>query len=169
LLDGVSISHARGKRLDSGLFRAPGFESADVIHIASHAEINLDYPELARLTVSTKDGDESFLTPLDLRGIAVVADLVVLSACETTGVNTYSFDSNLGFVSAFLQSGAGAVVATLWPVADGFAAEFVLDFYAAMVDGVSPPEALAQAKRRVFAEAAASGKSDWPAFQIYIN
>lgn len=169
LLAGRSIHRARGEQLNVGLFREPAFESTDVIHIASHAEINLEYPELSRLLVSPKGGEAAFLTPLDLHGVSIAADLVVLSACETSGVNAWTFDSNLGFVSAFLQSGAGAVVATLWPVPDAFVAEFVLDFYAAMLAGATPPAALAQVKRRYMAEGAASGKLAWPAFQIYIN
>jgi len=169
LLKGGSVTSATGTQLDPGLFGRTEFASADVIHLASHARIDLEYPELSRLMVSSIGGQETFLTPLDLRGTAMNADLVVLSACETSGVNNYYFDSNLGFVSAFLESGAGAVVATLWPVGDAFATDFVLAFYAALLDGKNTPQALAEAKRRMIAEAAASGLPAWPAFQIYVN
>jgi len=168
-LEGKSITSARGKDLGPGLFDEPAFANADVIHIASHAEINLEYPELSRLNVSGGGDAAGFLTPLDLRGRPVSADLVVLSACETTGINAYSFDSNLGFVSAFLGSGAGAVVATLFPVADAFAADFVLDFYAAMMEGMNIPAALAEAKRGYISNSAAGARFDWPAFQVYVN
>ncbi len=169
LLAGKVVTSAREDSLDAGLFRLPAFAAADVVHIASHARINLEYPELSRLMVSGPGDQAAFLTPLSLRDVLLDADLVVLSACETSGVSAFSFDSNLGFVPAFLQSGAGAVVATLWPVADAFAAEFVLQFYAAMLEGKNVPAALAQVKRRHIAQSTAGEKPDWPAFQLYRN
>lgn len=174
-LDGIAgvladreLWSARGEQLGPELFGEPAFGQADVIHIASHARIDLEYPELSRLMVSGEEG-ERYLTPLDLRGRNISADLVVLSACETTGVNAWSFDSNLGFVSAFLDSGARAVVASLWPVADAFAADFMLAFYEAMIAGADAPAALASAKRLFMAGPPSGQIPDWPAFQIYIN
>jgi CHAT domain-containing protein len=46
---------------------------------------------------------------------------------------------------AFLQAGAGAVVATLWPVGDG-AADLMAAFHRALDGGRTPAEALRFAK-----------------------
>jgi CHAT domain-containing protein len=169
LFEGRVVSRRSGAQLSPELFRDTEFASANLVHLASHAQINLEYPELSRLLLSSVGGTAVYVTPLDLGRASLSADLVVLSACETTGVNRFSFDSNLGFVPAFLNSGARAVVATLWPVSDAFAAEFVLQFYAAMLAGANAPMALRQVKRRYIADPEAGANLDWLAFQIYIN
>jgi CHAT domain-containing protein len=171
LFDGKSVVTRSGKRLGAGLFEDPAFHSADLIHLASHSQINLEYPELSKLDVSTTDshGGLGYLTPMDLRGRQLSANLVVLSACETTGVNRFAFDSNLGFVQAFLNAGSNSVVAALWPVSDAFAADFMLDFYANMLDGDEPFQALARAKRRYMEEVSSDDGLAWASFQIYLN
>ena len=97
------------------------------------------------------------------------ADLVVLSACETTGVNSFQFDTNMGFVSEFLHAGAGAVLASLWPVSDRFAHEFMEDFYAQLLQGAGIPGALAEAKRRNLARDEHRDTLYWPSFQLYVR
>lgn len=169
LLAGKSITRNSSEGLRPDWIHGPAYGSADVIHLASHAQVNLEYPELSRLMLSADAGPAAYLTPLDLRRVPIKADLVVLSACETTGVNAFSFDSNLGFVPAFLHSGARAVVASLWPVADAFTAEFMLGFYEAMLQGAHAPQALAQVKRRYIADPADRRDLSWPSFQIYLN
>ena len=169
LFHGKYITRRSGVDLGLELFYDEAMANADLIHISSHARIDLEYPELSRIMLSGAEDGGGYLTPLDIRRLSLQADLVVLSACETTGINHFSFDGNLGFVQAFLDSGADAVLATLWPVPDAFAADFMLEVYKAMLEGVNTPSALAQAKRRLISDATARDNLDWPAFQIYIN
>ena len=53
----------------------------------------------------------------------------------------------LGLSSAFLGAGVPAVVASLWPVADGITAVLMERFYAELASGQSPAVALAVAQR----------------------
>lgn len=166
-----SVFKFTGEDFRRAIFSEPVFGEANLVHIASHGSINLEYPELSRLALSgglNADGDD-YLTPLDLHPVTIRAELVVLSACETTGVNAFSFDSNLGFVSAFLRAGANAVVATLWPVPDRHTRDFMLDFYAASLDGEEIPEALTSTKRRYMETAQPGVNRDWAAYQVYIE
>ncbi len=171
LLDGLEITRLTGPGLRPNLLFGPSYARSDLLHFASHGVINLEYPELSRLILSadTHSGEDRYLTPLDIRQTSLSADLVVLSACETTGVNSFSFDSNLGFVTEFLLAGADTVVASLWPVSDAFAYQFMLEFYSAMFQGMSAPQALAVAKRRFIAREQTPGPLDWPSFQIYLK
>ena len=57
------------------------------------------------------------LRQLDLRG-----RLVVLSACESAGGSVLSGEGPLSLARAFFAGGAGAVVATRWPLRDDDAA-----------------------------------------------
>jgi hypothetical protein len=158
-----------GPELVRGSFMDPAFTGADLVHLATHGTIHLDYPEGSRLLLSTPDSGTrpDYLTPLDIRGSTMQAALVVLSACETTGSNRFAFDSHLGFVTEFLQAGAGSVVASLWPVPDQGTGRFMSRFYARLLAGESTAQALAYAKRQGLAETPAGAGLDWVAFQLY--
>jgi CHAT domain-containing protein len=160
-----------GKNLSRAKFTAPAFSRADLIHIASHGTIDFEYPELSRLILSAQSygGNTDYLTPLDIRQLSIRADLVVLSACETTGQNNFHFDSNLGFVSEYLQMGAGAVIASLWPVSDRNTHKFMVDFYSEMLKGAQIPEALIRTKRENLHAQQGNSTLNWASFQIYIK
>ena len=159
------VTVVRGNGLRPEMLLDSRYARADLFHFAGHGEINLEYPELSRLMLS---GNEAYLTPLEIGRVPLAAGLVTLSACETTGVNRFIFDSNMGFVSEFLQAGAGAVVASLWPVSDAFARNFMQDFYTLLLRGASIRSALAEAKRRQLARDEQSSLY-WPAFQLYLR
>jgi CHAT domain-containing protein len=167
LFSGREVTTLTGDEFRSDLLTGQAFADADLMHFASHAEINLEFPELSRLFLSASpdSGDENYLSSMDLRRVPNRADLVVLSACETTGINSFTFDSNLGFVSGFLQTGARTVVASLWPVPDQYTRKFMQDFYSALLQGVSVPEALFATKRLYIDRAVEP--PNWPSFQVY--
>jgi CHAT domain-containing protein len=156
-----------GAALTAEAFRDGAFASADLVHLASHALIDRDYPELSRLIVSGGSATEpAFLTPADLAGTPLAARLVVLSACETVGVTRFDFDNRLGFVSQLLQQSDALVIASLWPVADRITGQFMADFYRELAATGSVPDALRAAKLRQRAEGRADDRS-WAAFQLF--
>lgn len=171
MFNGPQVTVIREAQLKSGFLQDEHYARADLFHFAGHGEINLEYPELSRLMLSGGDvnGGDSYLTPLEIGRVPLSADLVVLSACETTGVNSFQFDTNMGFVSEFLHAGAGAVLASLWPVSDRFAHEFMEDFYAQLLQGAGIPGALAEAKRRNLARDEHRDTLYWPSFQLYVR
>jgi CHAT domain-containing protein len=61
------------------------------------------------------------------------APLVTLIACASGRQTIQISDEPLGIVPAFLYGGAGAVISTLWPIADRDGAEFSRLFYAALL------------------------------------
>ena len=91
------------------------------------------------------------------------SQLVVLSACKTSGVNHFRFDSNLGFVTEFLHAGSKSVIASLWPVPDRQTATFMDNFYHLLAHGAAPADALIAAKRMSIDTAPVR---DWSAFQL---
>jgi CHAT domain-containing protein/tetratricopeptide (TPR) repeat protein len=149
-----------------GLSRAD-FGSADLIHIASHAVIDRAYPEFSyiRLSGQGEHGPE-MLTPADLRGRRITAQLAVLSACSTVGLNRFEYDTHLGFVSEFLHRGGSHVLASLWPIPDRATVDLMEDFYREARQAPNLAQALRAAKLRV---AAAPGASPgrWAVFQLF--
>lgn len=136
---------------------APG---ADLLHLACHGRFRADNPAFSSLQLG--DGP---LPLQDLRGLRLRARLVVLSACETGLSRLAPGDEVLGLVRAFTLAGAGAVVASLWPVDDAASADLIERFYAGLRAGADIAAALQAAQ----AEAAAAGAHPfhWAAFQAY--
>jgi tetratricopeptide (TPR) repeat protein len=156
-----------GRSLTGAALLRGAFASSDLVHLASHAVIDRDYPELSRLMVSGPgDGGSAYVTPADLDGIDLAARLVVLSACETVGLNRFDFDNRLGFVTQLLRQSDALVVASLWPVSDRVTAGLMADFYGELADSGDIPAALRSARLRQRA-AARPGDHSWAAFQLF--
>jgi CHAT domain-containing protein len=150
-----------GRQLDRSAFQHPAFKTAELVHIASHASIDMSYPELSRIELT-----RGFLTPADLSLRRIVAQLVVLSACETAGLSRFEYDTQLGFVTELLNAGALNVLATLWPVSDREADKFIARLYENLANGGSVQEALRSAKLATIKTEFATVRQ-WGSFQLY--
>lgn len=168
----AEITLVEGEELQLIPFTENRFLNADLIHIASHSQIDLAYPNLSTIALSSASKNNSegaFLTPLDIKSQHLSASLVVLSACETTGLNTFGLDANLGFVTAFLTSGAGAVVASLWALPDRKTEQFMRQLYSGIANGLEIEDALVMVKRNRIAGKDGGDIQQWAAFQLYRN
>jgi CHAT domain-containing protein len=103
-----------------------------VIHLATHARVDERALGRSAIALSAGDGEDGFVTAADLAALHLRADLVVLSGC-TTALGVFVGGEGIrGLTAPLLQAGAGAVLATLWPVGDHEAAAFARDFYSAL-------------------------------------
>jgi len=166
------IHFAISKNLTVDSFYGPEIETADIIHIASHAVLDVTYPELSRIYLGPISGNnasatDAILVPADIRATHFNADLVFLSACQTSGFNQFAFDSNLGFVSEFIDSGAGVVVASLWPISDSDTALLVKDFYSELKQNSNIATSLTNAKRAYIRSDPSNHVDVWAAFQLF--
>ena len=123
-------------------------QQADVVHIAAHARMNERFPLYAHLALYDRR-----LELHELMHQRIDARLVVLSACET-GHSAGTYDpiptsaDHVSFPRAFLTAGAGAVIATHWPVGDAEMVALMKAFYEQVrSQGPSLAEALAHAQR----------------------
>jgi CHAT domain-containing protein len=83
-------------------------------------------------------------------GLPLDGQTVVLSACRTIVGPDLKGDGLQGLARAFLQAGAGAVVASLWEVDDRATMMLMRHFYEGLArQGLSPDRALADAQRRL--------------------
>jgi len=167
------VSYSQDENLTIGTFSDANIKEADVIHIASHTVLNVDYPELSRIYLNPhfvgQDGaNTNFLVPADIRSQSYGADLVVLSACQTTGLNNFTFSSNLGFVSELLSSGPRMVVASLWPVADSDTVSLMKEFYASLRQDSNVISALTNLKRTYIKTSASNRVEVWASFQLFM-
>jgi tetratricopeptide (TPR) repeat protein len=115
--------------------------SADVIHLACHAQFRTDNPVFSALHLH-----DGVLTAEAIGALRLPGVNVVLSGCETALSDAGGGDEMFGLTRAFLVAGASRVLAALWPVDDATTAELMFDLYAGLRRGQSPGAALRHAQ-----------------------
>ena len=123
-----------------------------IIHLAAHAVVNDERPELSGIALSMVDergrARDGFLRLHDVYNMPLSATLVVLSACSTALGRDTPGEGLIGLARGFLHAGADRVVASLWEVDDRASAALMGRFYQALLQrGVSAPAALREAQR----------------------
>ena len=141
----------RAEALDGGQARESTFRSADfarypVIHFATHGLVNESRPGRSGLVFSAESGEDGLLQMSEIYRLPLLADLVVLSACQTALGREVTGEGIVGLTRAFFYAGARSVVAALWNLNDRFAAEFIERFYSEVRAGHSTEEALRRTK-----------------------
>ena len=154
----------------AGLLSPPLAESElrgrSVLHLATHAHADDERPWWSDIYLGPGRGAEGHASLRAYRIAAsdFAADLVVLSACETAAGRVLSGEGVLGLSSAFLAAGSPVVVATLWPVEDHAACEFMDVFYGELSAGRTVAEALAAAGAALRGDPRTSHPFAWSAF-----
>lgn len=122
-----------------------------ILHFATHALPNAKHPELAGLVTTLVDQEgkptHGFFHTHAIENLALTAELVVLSACQTAGTPLEG-EGLVGLSHGFLKAGARAVLVSLWNIDDAATRHLMTAFYEAMVrEGDPPAEALRKAQR----------------------
>jgi len=117
----------------------------DIIHLATHAELNENDPLSSAVLLAKSDMEDGRLEVREIFGMDLKANLVVLSACETGLGKLSSGDELVGLTRAFIYAGTPSVVASLWSVDDSSTAQFMASFYKNLKT-MSKVEALRQAQ-----------------------
>lgn len=121
-------------------------EAADIVHIASHAVVNEDFPMDSELLFAEGGGASSLSIGELGRVHASGPRLVVLAACGTARGPVYRLEGVMSLARAFMEIGAPQVVATLWDVDDASAGRVFDGFYSGLIRGSSPVDALRAAQ-----------------------
>jgi CHAT domain-containing protein len=143
------------------------------IHIASHATVNAEVPELSALILSSYTAEgrpvDGKVLGADIMTLQLNADLVVLSACDTALGKNVAGEGLMGLRYVALARGARSVVSSLWEVPDVAAANLMDGFYRSLVRSKAPVDvALSQAMRGMITR----GQSDpalWAAFTATVS
>jgi CHAT domain-containing protein/tetratricopeptide (TPR) repeat protein len=159
---GVELRLHRGEKPVSEL--TTDLPRWDVLHFAAHAEADASTPWRAGFLLGRGAGDDAYLRASRVAGMTLRARLAVLSGCQSAGAATLAGEGALGLASAFLCSGARSVVATLWPVEDRVAQQFMTEFYAALARGQTVAGAVGEAQRALRSRGETANARDWAAF-----
>jgi len=138
-----------------------------IIHFACHALFNKRYPFRSALVLSQNRGTENdgLLQMREIYALAMTAELVVLSACQTGQGRLEKAEGSIGLARPFFFTGARSVIASLWPISDRTTVTFMREFYSGFIKGRSAADALRQAKKRML-ESAWSHPYYWAAFML---
>ena len=124
---------------------------ARVIHLATHGLLEYGAPEASgvsdspgAIALTADDEYDGLLTTAEISLLALSADLVVLSACDT-GLGEITGDGVVGLSRALMGAGAANVVVSLWSIPDAPTATLMAEFYQQLQQGVSKSQALRQA------------------------
>lgn len=134
---------------------------APVVHLATHAEFRADNPLFSGLKLA-----DAWLTTLDIFGLELDASLVTLSGCHTGRGVVGGGEELLGLSRAFFAAGAASLLLSLWAVEDGSTAEFMQQFYAALVRGQTKAASLRQAQQAFMADERYSHPYYWAPFAL---
>jgi CHAT domain-containing protein len=164
----LSARPLTGGEADEGMVKArlPG---ATVAHFATHGRADPLRPAFSLLVLARPrpgSAEDGFLHAFEIEALRMRAQLVVLSACETGKGSPRGSEGVMALDRAFLIAGAGAVVSSLWQVADDATAALMSAFYQSLSRGRPADAALADAMGQVRAEPRWSDPRYWSAFRL---
>jgi len=117
----------------------------DVLHFATHAQLNEDDPLSSAVLLAREGKEDGRLEVREIFGMDLKANLVVLSGCDTALGKLSTGDELVGLTRAFIYAGTPSVVASLWSVDDSSTAQLMASFYRNLKT-MSKAEALRQAQ-----------------------
>jgi CHAT domain-containing protein len=107
--------------------------------------------------------DKGLLTATEIAQLKTLADLVVLSACDT-GRGTITGDGVLGLARSWMAAGASSVVVSLWAVNDQSTSVLMQQFYQGLKGQPDRAVALRQAMLTTMQQY--PSPYDWAAFSL---
>lgn len=139
-------------------------QPTQILHIAAHGECRLDQPDLSYVQLA--DGQ---LYTDDLLQLDLSYELVTVSACETGRAKIAARDELIGLGRGFLYAGAGALLLSLWQVADASAFRFMERVYRTLQSGGTKAAAVREAQCSMLGEDTGLHPAYWGAFQLVGN
>jgi CHAT domain-containing protein len=164
----IQIHVSLGCAAVAGALRRAAADHVDLLHIATHARVDSQRPRLSALALapeSTADRSGASFGLLEILDLKLNSSLVVLSACDTSRGRLLPGEGVLGPAQAFLQAGAGAVVASFWRVDDQATSKFMQRFYYFLLLEHLP--AATALRRAQLEQADHLSLHDWAAFGLY--
>lgn len=116
-----------------------------IIHLATHATLDLEKPLYSKLFFSGEAAPEALFLH-ELLQYELSADLAVLSACNTGRGELITGDGIMSLAKGFAYAGCPSVLMSLWQVNDHATATIAKGFYNELREGKAKDEALRLAK-----------------------
>jgi CHAT domain-containing protein len=137
-----------GKNATEGAFKALPLSDFGIMHFAVHGVSSSRFPDRAALVLGTsqESKDDGLLQVREIRDLPIDADLVTLSACDTSSGRLLGEEGIASLERAFLLAGAKSVIASLWTDDDTFTIALMKRFYGHLAEGDDKDASLRNAK-----------------------
>ena len=140
------------------------------LHFVTHGTASRTRP-LESAVILSPEGDSYKLYARDVVTRHLNAQLVTISACNTSGNRTISGEGLVGLSWAFLRAGAHNVIGSLWEVSDASTPQLMDALYSGLQRGKDPAAALRDAKLGLLhstdRDSAFKRPFYWAPFQLY--
>jgi CHAT domain-containing protein len=147
-----------------------GPEQFSYIHFVTHGTANsVDPLESAVILSRQSAADDSYkLYARDILKHPINANLVTISACNSSGTRAVAGEGLIGLSWAFLRAGAHNAIGSLWEVGDMSTPQLMDRLYSGLERGEQPADALREAKlAQIHSEDAVRKPFYWAPFQLY--
>ena len=140
-----------------------------IIHFGTHGMMDPEHPETSGIILSFVDrngqAQDGVLRVAEIYDLRLVADLVVLSACQMALGKNVKGEGLIGLTRGFMYAGTPRVVASLWRVDDESPAELMQIFYRGIVkEGKRPAAAFRAAQIEMLGNKRWHAPHYWAAF-----
>jgi CHAT domain-containing protein len=140
---------------ESALKRAD-LSGVGLLHVAAHAVVDDLHPYRSAILLAPGDGEDGFLQMRDIVELELGGTIVVLAACRSADGSRSASEGVFSLARAFLDAGAGAVVANLRVLDDAESQRLLDPFFRALERGDTLGAALREARRRARADGSSS-------------
>ncbi len=151
----LDIEHIFGRR-ESRIFLRERFHKKNfekyasrsrVLHIATHFITNIHYPRYSSLLFSSRKKERPFdyFFAHEIFKLKINADLVVLSACESSEKSLQGLQGLRGMTASFRNAGVRSMIVSMWPV-DEHSSQLIPLFYQQYRQGKKSASSLRAAK-----------------------
>lgn len=141
-----------------------------ILHLATHGLSDHENQQLSYVAFNQSSGilnKAELLYFNELPNLPIAAEMVVLSACETSLGPVATGESVLSMASAFTAGGARSTITTLWQVEDRAMQQMMGEMYAALVAGADRREALQTASQSLRNSSAYAHPKYWAGVHLH--
>ncbi len=160
-----SVTVPPAAQADTVAFGGAALEDFDVLHLASHGEVDAQRPWNSAFVFGGADRPLR-VRAADIARLDLKAQLAVLSSCGSADGGLVAGEGVLGLAAGFLGAGVPAVVATLWPVDDAATSRLIGVFYDELAAGRPPAAALTAARAALRGDPATEHPFYWAGFVL---
>ncbi|MCE7056444.1 CHAT domain-containing protein [Algoriphagus sp. AGSA1] len=119
---------------------------ADIIHLATHSLINENNPLTSQLLFNGDETNDGLLHTYELFSLALNADLVTLSACNSGYGELQQGEGVISLARGFMYANVSNLLMSLWAVSDQSTSKLMGIFYKRIYEGEDYSQALRNAK-----------------------
>ena len=104
------------------------------MHLATHSKADNENGDLSFILFGETDSTKLYAK--NIYEIPLAADMVVLSACQTSAGPIHRGEGVMSLARSFIYAGASSVITSLWNVREESNNEIILKFYENIKEGM---------------------------------